>query len=262
KLTPQIVSSLYATLAKKGVNPRHVQLIHCALHSALNLAVHPWRLIGFNPCHRLRPKAEKPELACPTPDEIIKFLISTRGDRAHALYMMAATGGFRIGELTGLQWDDIDLDAGKVTIRRTITYVAKGFVTSTPKSAKSRRCVSIPPVTVAALRDHQRIMLREGFAGSEWVFVTLRGTHLLRQSTNVACRRAMKMAGVTPQKFHSLRHGFASTLLADGVPVTVVQEKLGHASARMTLDVYAHSLPESHRDADEKLQRRFGAVAS
>ena len=72
---------------------------------------------------------------------------------------------------------------------------------------------------------------------------------------------AAEFLGLTPRKFHALRHGFASMLLAEGIPVTVVQEKLGHASPRITLDVYAHSLPESHREADEKLQRRFGVVA-
>lgn len=261
KLKPEAVSALYATLAQEGVSSRQVQLVHGVLHSAFNLAVHPWRLIPFNPCHRLRPKADKPEVECPTPEETVKLLTSTRGDRTHALYVLAATGGFRLGELTGLQWADVDLEAGKVTVRRTMTNIGKRHVTSTPKSAKSRRVVSIPPVAVAALQDHKRIMLKEGLAGSEWVFLTKRGTHLRRQSTNTGCRRAMKRAGITPRKFHSLRHGFASTLLADGVPVTVVQEKLGHASPKMTLDVYAHSLPESHRDADDKLQRRFGVAA-
>lgn len=261
KLTPTMVSTFYAGLAREKMNSRQIQLIHGALHAALNLAVDPWGLIPFNPCRRLRPKADRPAVQCFTPEEAIKFLRFTAGHRMHALYMLAATGGFRLGEMTGLQWADVDLDAGTVTIRRTLTNIGNTFVTSTPKTAKSRRVVTIPPVTVAALRDHKRIMLREGLAGSEWVFLTKHGTHLRRQSTNTQARRLMKRAGIEPRKFHSLRHGFASMLLAEGVPVTVVQEKLGHASPRITMDVYAHSLPESHRDADDKLQRRFGVAA-
>jgi integrase len=102
------------------------------------------------------------------------FLRHVRDDRIYALWLLLATTGLRRGEAVGLGWEDADLDAARIAVRRNLTAVSgagkrRSASWSEPKTAKSRRSVALDPATVTALREHRRRQLTERVAwGSAW----------------------------------------------------------------------------------------------
>lgn len=260
KLTPLNVERLYADMVRDGRSPRLVQLAHMVLHRALKLAVNPYKIIPFNPCQGLRPSAPRPEIDPLTPQQALALLESTAGDRMHALYVLAVLGGLRQGELFGLKWDDIDFEAGTVTVRRTLIKLVGSFTTSDPKTAKGRRTIKLPGVAINALRDHQRIVMAEGLAGQEWVFLSRKGNHLRANGIRGMLRKSLKAAGLPMVRFHALRHTCATLMMGDGVPARVVQEILGHADVSITLGTYSHVTQTMQDEACDKMQARFQAI--
>jgi integrase len=147
----------------------------------------------------------------------------------------------------GLKWEDVDLEGGKLQVRRTLY---KGNFT-TPKTAKSRRTVKLTVRAVEALKRHREAQLEESVPlGGLWqdhglIFTTQVGTPVNRH--NFYCRNfkpLLKKAGLPHTvRFHDLRHTCATLLLSKNVNPKVVSEMLGHANVTVTLDTYSHVLP-------------------
>jgi integrase len=173
---------------------------------------------------------------------------------------LAVGSGMRLGELFGLQWPDVDLKAGAVTVRHTLIELNGTHTLSEPKTAKSRRRIELPDTVVGALLDHRRKMLAEGHAGVAWVFCNqhggpLRRSHFHRQDF----KPLLKAAGLPDIRFHDLRHTSATLLLSQGVHPKVVQERLGHSQIGVTMDIYSHVMPGMGREAADKLNSVFTA---
>ncbi|WP_409332427.1 site-specific integrase [Trujillonella humicola] len=223
--------------------------------------------------HRgLAPEARPPETQAWTAAELGRFLRwadAYDGDAAMAWRLLAATG-MRRGEALALRWRDIDLDAGRLAVRRSIGVVKnKGagqqLVEGSTKTGQSR-VVDLDAGTVVALRAYRaarqevaRELVRDGALVLSNVDGTPRHperfsrqfiTHLAR------ARRALGDEQLPAIRLHDLRHTHASLLLADGVPVKVVSERLGHANATITLTVYQHVHPGMGREAAD----RFAAL--
>jgi len=157
------------------------------------------------------------------------------------LYVLALTTDMRQGELLGLKWSDLDLDAGTVHIKRTLGRVRQGgWVESEPKSAKGRRSIAVAPLAVQALRQHRSCQLEERLAlGALWedrglVFPNLIGRpiepqNLLRRSFWPLLQRAE----LPRLRFHDLRHRAATLLLSLGTHPKIVQELLGHSRSSL-----------------------------
>lgn len=163
------------------------------------------------------------------------------------LVRTALSTGLRQGELLGLQWEDIDLVTATVTVRRQLQ---RGVLVE-PKTSKSRRTLGISPQLVEALRQH-RLTQRPL---SPFVFASATGGPL--DSTNVTHRFQARLheAGLPRMRFHDLRHGTASLLLAEGVNPRVVMEQLGHSQISLTMNTYAHVLPALQREASAAVER-------
>src|SRR5690606_17631674 len=110
------------------------------------------------------------------------LLEAAASDRLEALYVLAITSGLRQGELLALQWSDVDLEAQAVTVRHTLIEAEGKIILSEPKTAKSRRRVTIPQMAIEALHAHRRQSLAEGHAGSPWVFCDSDGGHLRKSN--------------------------------------------------------------------------------
>ncbi|HSH58472.1 MAG TPA: tyrosine-type recombinase/integrase [Acidimicrobiales bacterium] len=250
------LNGLYADLLSTGrcrgdggLSPRTVRYTHTILHRALRDAVR-WGLLTQNPAALADPpKHRAPELQVWGVDEVRGFLHHARAQRFYALWLLLATTGLRRGEALGLRWEDLDLDAGRAAIRQTLSSVGGKVSFSTPKTAKSRRSVSLDPATVAALRAHRKAQLTERLAwGSSYedhglVFCRENGTPVRPDTLTRQFRDLANGAGLRPLRVHDLRHTYATIALGAGTHPKVVADRLGHATIAVTLDTYSHVVP-------------------
>ena len=207
-----------------------------------------------------------------TAGELSRFLrwaVVNDPDLAMGWRLLAATG-MRRGEALALRWRDVDLDAGRLAVRRSIGMVkSKGageqLVEGSTKTGRSR-VVDLDAGTVAALRAYRAargLLALDLVRDSTPVLSTFDGSirhperFSRRFTTQVAqARRTLGEEQLPAIRLHDLRHTHATLLLADGVPVKVVSERLGHARAMITLTVYQHVHPGMGRQAAD----RFAAL--
>lgn len=253
KLTPTRVQAYYGALTDAGRSARARQQVHAILHRALSRAVR-WRMIPGNVCDCVdRPKIPPREMKFWTPDEARTFLDTAERHRLGALFVLAIATGARQGELLGLKWPDIDLDAGRLSIRRTLIEIKGELSEGEPKSAKGKRQLSLSSVAVEALHAHRKAMLAEGHAGACYVFCDTLGKPLIKSNLVRSFHRLVKRAKVPPIRFHDMRHSNATALLSAGVSARTVQERLGHSHVALTLGTYSHVMQSVDREAADKL---------
>ena len=248
RLSALQLQSLYGSKLGSGLSARTVRMIHTTLHKALKQAVR-WSLIPRNITEAVDPPREqKTEISPLNEGEVRKLLEAVRGDRLEALYVLAITTGMRSGELLGLRWEDVDLQARTLQVRRT---VFNGYI-EPPKTMKGRRSIRLTRTSVEALRQHERV--------SEWVFCTRVGTSVsVHNLHNRSWKPLLKKAGLPlDTRFHDLRHTCATLLLTRGVHPKTVQELLGHSSISITLDTYSHVLPNMQEKAVEAMEDILG----
>ncbi len=189
------------------------------------------------------------------------MLDAAEGDRLAGLFRVALTLGLRQGEVLGLMWDDIDLERRTVRVRRALQRIDGALVLKEPKTDKSRRTLTLPVSLSAALRVHRdRQAFEKAVAGAEWresglVFTSSIGTPLDPRNVIRSWHRIQKTHGLPRRNFHITRHTAASLMLAEGVPVKVVQEVLGHSLLSTTADTYGHLFPEAFDGAADAMER-------
>jgi integrase len=260
--------NLFADLERAGVGGRLREVAWLRLKSAFVFAV--GRAIAISPMETIpRPRAKRRSMTVWNADEARAFLASTEQSDLAALYRLALSIGLRRGEMLGLQWSDVDLKAGRIGIRHTLTD--EGELVE-PKTSGSRRPIDLPRRAIEALRHQRDVLLATGLRASPWVFPVVaigdprRGEARLSRAVSSAFNAAAKKTTVAEPdgairalpriRFHDLRHTCATLRLANGDHVKVVSEMLGHASVAITLDIYSHVLPSMQRESAE----RFDAV--
>ncbi len=217
-------------------------------------------LVMANVARRATPpsasSARAPEQQVWSPAHVGRFLDALDGSEWHAPLHVAAMTGMRRGEICGLEWGDVDLDGGVIQVRHTITAMAGKLIAGPAKTKRSRRRLDLDPGTVAVLRSWRRRQLEHRLAmGAGWpegdlVFTYADGTGIHPDVLTAAFRRlSAPVEGLPRIRLHDLRHSRATALLAAGVNVRVVADRLGHASVAFTLDTYGHSLPGQQLDA-------------
>jgi len=251
RLTPVHVRGLYRERMEAGLSHRMVQLVHTTLHKALKQAVNDG-LIPRNVTEAVKaPRPVKKEMQALNPEQARALLGEAHGHRLEALYALAVTTGMRQGELLGLKWEDVDLEARTIRIRRTLsTAMGGGISFNPPKTAKSRRSIRLTELAVSSLKWHRKAQLEERMklAGlwkdHDLVFTTGVGTPMSRADLITrSFKPLLKKAELPDIRFHDLRHTCATLLLGRGVHVKLVQELLGHSTIAVTLDTYSHVLP-------------------
>jgi integrase len=197
------------------------------------------------------PPKPQPKEIRPLDSEQAKTLLeAARGERLEALFVVAVTGGLRIGELLGLRWEDIDLERGAMRVARTLSGAKSGPRFTTPKNGKGRT-IMLTRQAVEALRSHRKRQNEERLmVGLLWedyglAFPSTTGRPLSRNSVDRRCfKPLLRRAGLPPAtRLHDLRHTCATLLLGQGVHPKFVQELLGHASIAITLNRYNHWIP-------------------
>ena len=167
------------------------------------------------------------------------------------------------GEALGLRWSDLDLEAGRASIRQTVITIKHRAELGTPKTAKGRRTVTLDKGTIAALREHrkrqaaERLLMGAGWTDLDLVFCHVDGTMLHPERFTRGFSEAVGRLGLPAIRLHDLRHGWATLALQAGVHPKVVQERLGHANIGITLDTYSHVVAGLHDDAAEQVAALF-----
>jgi integrase len=157
------VQSVYGQKLDGGLSPRSVEIIHATLHKALKQAVR-WTLIPRNVAEAATPPRPTGREITPLSREQARTLLeAARGDSMYAFYALAVTTGMRNGEMLGLQWRDVDLDARTLRVRRTVF----NGVVSPPKTAAGNRTIHLSGLAVAALKEHRLATAKQRI--SEWV---------------------------------------------------------------------------------------------
>jgi integrase len=273
------LNTLYAVLlangrkdyAGGGLSPRTVRYIHTIIHRALKDAVR-WGRLARNPADAADPPkaadAGRPDSITWSADQLRTFLEGTRASRHWTAYLLLATSGMRRGEVLGLRWRDLDIDAGRASMRQTVIAVKHTAMLGTPKTAKGRRTVTLDRGTVAALREHrkrqaaERLLMGAGWRADDLVFCHVDGTMLHPERFTRGFSKAVRRLGLPTIRLHDLRHGWATLALQAGVHPKVVQERLGHANIGITLDTYSHVVAGLHEDAAEQVAALFQAPVS
>lgn len=241
-----------------GLSPRTVRYAHSVIRKALADAV-KWNRLARNVADAADPPRKAATRTVPktwTAAELHSFLERVQSDRLAAAWRLAASTGMRRGEVLGLAWDAVDLEAGRLAVRQTLTVADYEPRLAQPKTERSRREVALDADTVAALREHRKRQLEERLAAGEvWqneadlVFTDAIGRPLHPQSFSEAFERHVASAGLRRIPLHGLRHTHATLALQAGVHPKVVSDRLGHYSAAFTLDTYSDSIPALQEEA-------------
>ena len=257
-LTHVHVAQLFRDMAEAGSTPDAQRKAGTVLRQVLKHAV-SLGLIHGNPALKVPlPRVTREEIHPLAPAEVARLLAAAAGDRLFALFVLALDSGMRQGELFALEWSDVDLDRGEVSVSKSLSEVRGELKVKETKTRKGRRRIPLAPSTVAELRRHRGRMLAEGH-GSALVFPAAAGTHL--RKSNVQRRHhapALRRAGLAGVRFHDLRHTCATLLLLNNVNVKVVSERLGHASIEITLNTYSHVLPTMQEQAAAVMEGVLG----
>jgi integrase len=252
-LRAPLIAKVYGDLIAKGLSPRSVLLAHKVLKQALKQAV-AWELIGRNPADTVTaPRVERIEMAVLDTDATAKLIEQARGTALFAPILLGALCGLRRGEIVALKWSSVDLAAGSLSVVASMEQTRTGTRLKAPKNGKGRN-VAMPSLLIEELRryrlaeserllavgvrltDEHNVALRED--GNQWTPLQL--THAFR---TFALQHRVAI------RFHDLRHSHATQLLVSGIHPKVAQERLGHSSIAMTIDLYSHVLPGMQEQA-------------
>ncbi|MGI8546822.1 MAG: site-specific integrase [Gemmatimonadaceae bacterium] len=249
KLTPQDVQRMIVTVTK-NISPQMGNRCRRTLRTALTRAM-KWGYVARNVASLTdAPKVTPREMTALAPEDAKTLLKTVAGDRLEALYTVALALGLRQGEALGLRWQDIDVEARSLTVRYQLQRVDGKPALVEPKTAKSRRTLTLPTIAVDALRRHRIRQLEERlWAGSRWqeggfVFTSTIGTPVDEHNLRKQFRALVKKAELPPMRFHDLRHSAASLLAAQGANARDVMETLGHTQIATTMNLYTHVFTE------------------
>jgi integrase len=273
RLEPHTLDAWYQRWLAEGLSPSTVRIYHSILSAACHQAVR-WGWLDRAPTDRASaPTPKSPTMTVPTPAQLSALLTAADAEDPvlAAAIALAALTGARRGELVALRWSDVDLETGLMRIDRAITVI-DGAVHEGPTKTHQGRRVALDGVGVETLRRHWRFVVeRSELVESPLVedpYVlsyqahcgTSVGPDTLTHRFKALCRKldAAGDAERYPFHFHELRHFSVTTLLAAGVDVRTVAERHGHAQATMTLNRYAHALPERDRAAAAVLGNALG----
>jgi integrase len=199
-------------------------------------------VIETNPVARAKPIREEPREVVPiSPEELAKFLTVLSGHRHYLAVLLTLATGLRSGEVRGLRWQDIDLVDGTIVLSEQVQRITRphrgGEFVRRPLKGRRQRIIRVPQTCLLMLRT--AFLCRTGAI----CFPNRHGDYLNAGTLNHALRAAMLDAGLTPRKFHALRHTCASLLAREGVNVYEVAALLGHANPTITQRVYTHLFP-------------------
>ena len=274
KLTVPELDKLWKAKRDEGYSPNSVRIMRTVLRRALGQAEREGIISRNVAALSSPPRIRAKEGRTLTVEQAKQLLEAADGYRFEAAVVLALAYGMRRGEVLGLHWSALDWKAGTLAVthgvkrikdRDTSSGRRTRLVVSELKTPKSRRTLSLTPQMLARFRQHRGRQAEEQMAaGALWqdqgiIFASEVGTPMDPDNFSHSFSRLCEKAGLGHWHPHELRHSGASLMLAQGTPLHVVSEVLGHASITITKDVYGHLLEGDKRAAAESMsQALFG----
>lgn len=315
------IDKIVVNLLKEGKQPKTIRNIFNTIRSCFDYAFRK-KIIRENPCLRCEPLpkiSRDSKLHTFNEDQVQRFLsealtkdyeIRIKGHtrqytvyngsgqpftvtdytehrsvsiQFRALFTLAIYGGFRRGELVGLNWDDVDFTDRTIRIQQAVSLSDEGQYLKTPKTEAGKRTVKVPKVCFDLLKEWKTEQTKicvelgskwEGYRGRDFgknpVFIqTNTGRRMNVQTPSAKFAKIIKAYNQTVDeserlpliRLHDLRHTSATHLIANGVDIETVAKRLGHSKASFTLDVYGHALEENDEKASDTLEQIFTKIS-
>lgn len=288
QLRTEHIQRLYGWLqSERGLSPSTIRSLHAVVRQALKYAART-DAVSRNVAAQVKlPKPEKREAQAMSREELARFLRAADAYRTRPLWYLLPATGLRPGEALGLKWEDVDMEAGRLRVKRSLSRSGGTWKLTQPKTVRAARPVTLPPSTIRVLRAWRAVQAQERLkTGAEYedhgfVFTTETGQPLDWTNTRRTFSRISRDAGLGkarpapekpegepgPRKLprftpafrpYDLRHTCATLLLRSGENPKVVSERLGHHSAAFTMDVYAASMPDMQEGAAARMEDILG----
>lgn len=248
-INTMIISKLVKEKQKEGLSNKTINNILTSMGTVFNWAIENGYIM-FNPVQRIKKlKVIKEEMQFLTKEEIdtaLEVALKSYPD-FYPLLLTAIYTGMRRGELLGLTWDYVNFKKSTIKVKNTL-YKGK---LSTPKTKTSLREIHTPSFVMSILKE-----LKENAQPNEMNLVFIQANGKCMDADNMIKRRFNKVldeAGIAKIRFHDLRHTYASLLLAKDVNIKYIQKQMGHASFEITMNTYAHLMPEVYVSSEVKI---------
>lgn len=258
KLTPLAIQKFYQDLIdERKLSNNTVIKVHRMFHLTLKHA-QQWQMISSNPCELVNiPKGTKEEMKYWAPDEINFYLEQIKDHKLYNATFLAVHTGLRVGELCALQWKDVDLVNGTLTVNKTMQRIDGNLELKQPKTKNSTRVVTLLSSTLQFLKElkknHMERKLKYKIELNhvlDWEDGRCMDPHYISQHFP----KMLKQYNIPQIRFHDLRHTHATLLLKIGTNPKVISERLGHSTVSFTLDTYSHVSTQMQRDEVSKAE--------
>ena len=237
-----------------GLADSQLRNIHSLCWRALEKAV-SGNLIPQNPASGCKlPPARKGEMNLLSREAMQKLLIQAKEEKYYELFLLEFATGLRLGELTVLQWEDLNLTTGELRISKQAVVIGSEVVVTEPKTKAAVRTLLLPPKVLEVFREYRNRN------PSRWLFPSPKkeDSPLLPSVVRQRLHRLLDHAGCERMRFHDLRHTFATLALESGKDVKTLSAMLGHVSAATTLDIYTHITDDMRLTAAANIDRSIG----
>jgi integrase len=252
-----------------GLDVGTIKRIRTALSPIFSTAVKKELLLKNPVTNATTPAGEEKErlyLDAEQCKELMTFLDEFSNPQMPRVIKTLIYTGMRVGELTALHWEEVDLDKAMITVKYNLYRLDGKYQLSTPKTKSSARVIALPPQLVEILREQKSWQdERRKAVGNRWiergaVFTGSYGEYMNKNYINLQFKQLLAKHSFPDIHIHDLRHANASLLINMGVPVKVISEHLGHRDTRTTETIYAHVFAETMVQASNAISEALATV--
>ena len=247
-ITPAMVRKWQNEIINSGLAPTTQRYINCILSAILTFAVKYYNL-PFNPVSRVGSigKLKAENINFWTLEEYKQFIGYVDKPMYKMMFELFFFTGLRCGELLALTYNDIDTEHGILSVNKSLATVNGKTIIQTPKTAKSKRKIALPPFIIKHLQEYVKHLY--GYEPGARLF------QIKRMGVTNALKKACELSGVKKIRIHDLRHSHASLLINLNFSPTLIADRLGHENVTTTLNIYGHLYPSKQAEVVEKLEK-------